>query len=91
MLGKINIIKVRAVLTTLLIVVTLIVIFTGIGLHLAPIGRIAKATGWAFFGLGKESLEKLHTVTGFLMAFLILIHFSINFELYKSEMRQLLK
>lgn len=84
-------VKIRAILSTVLLVVFLIVVFTGIGLYFAPSGEMAKKTGWTFFGFPLFKLERLHAVSGFIMAGLVFIHFGINFNLYKNEMKQLFK
>ena len=69
-----NIVKIRGILSSLLLIISIIVIFTGIGLYFAPSGRIAREIGWNFFGFDLLKLENLHTVTGFIMAVLIVIH-----------------
>jgi len=86
-----NIVKIRAVVSSLLLILAVLVIFTGIGLYLAPSGRTARETGWTFLGFNLIKLEKLHTVTGFIMAAIIVVHFIINFTVYKNEMKQLFK
>ena len=86
-----NMVKIRAIFSSILLITSIIVIFTGIGLYFAPAGKTARETGWTFFGFGLFKLENLHTITGFIMAGLILIHFTINFTLYKNEMKQLFK
>lgn len=88
--GK-GLVKIRAILSTVLLVVFLIVVFTGIGLYFAPSGEIARKTGWTFFWFPLFRLERLHTISGFIMAGLVFVHFGINFNLYKNEMKQLFK
>ncbi len=83
-----NIVKIRGILSSLLLIISIIAIFTGIGLYFAPSGRIARGTGWSFFGFNLSKLEMLHTVTGFIMAVLIVIHFIINYKMFKNEMKQ---
>ena len=86
-----NMVKIRAIFSSALLIISIMVIFTGIGLYFAPSGRTARETGWTFFGFSLVKLENLHTITGFIMAALILIHFTINFTLYKNEMKHLFK
>ncbi len=88
---KKNLVKIRAVTSTLLLVISVVVTFTGVGLFLAPSGRIARETGWTFFGFEKIQLEKLHTLTGFIMVGLIVFHFIINYSMYANEMKILLR
>jgi hypothetical protein len=73
-----NIIKIRAIISSLLLVTFIIVLFTGIGLYFSPSGRIAKEINWNFLGFTKWQLENLHTVSGFIMSALIIIHLLIN-------------
>ena len=76
--------KIKGTLSILLLIVSVIVILTGIGLYLAPSGT-SDVSGWRFLGLPKFKLERLHTVTGFIMAGLIAIHFSLNTRLLAYE------
>ena len=79
--------KIRAVLSSLLIATFMAVTFTGIGLWLAPSGRVAREMGWNFFGLDKWILENLHTLLGFSLSFLVVVHFILNFRLYVNELK----
>ena len=86
-----DIMKIRAIVSTLLIIIFLIVSLTGIGLYLSPNGKIARETGWNLFGFSKFKLENLHTVMGFAMVALILIHLGLNYKLYFAEVGSLLR
>jgi len=86
-----NIIKIRAILSSLLIIIFTIVAITGIGLYIAPSGRIAKETTWYFLGLNKWQLEKLHALSGFILVGLIIIHFLINRKMFSTEIKALVK
>ncbi len=86
-----NYTKIRAVLSSILGLDFLIVAITGIGLWRAPIGRIANATAWTFMGFSKHQLEKIHTLTGFIMLFLVLLHVVLNFRMFKNENKLLYK
>ncbi len=88
---KLNLIKTRAITTTLLIIDFITVVFTGIGLSQAPSGRIAYETHWTFLGFPKLKLERLHTRAGFLMVILVIFHFSLNYPMYINELKFLLK
>ncbi|NJE10020.1 DUF4405 domain-containing protein [Thermococcus sp. MAR1] len=71
---------VRGIIDLLLAVVFVVVLVTGIGLYLAPSGRIAEAIGWTFLGLDKEALTNVHTYFGFVMAGLVTIHLAIGLK-----------
>ena len=86
-----SIVKIRAVLSSLLLIIFIIVTFTGVGLHFSPSGKIAKEINWSFFGLDKWQLEHMHTLFGFIMSALIIIHLFINRKLFLSEIKTLLK
>ncbi len=87
----INITKTRAIISSLLILLFFAVTITGFGLYLAPIGRIANATNWRFLAMDKHTLEKIHTLTGFAMSFLIMIHLIINYKLFFAEIKSFKK
>ncbi len=53
---------------------------TGIGLYMAPKGRIAHLTGWTFLGMSRESLATLHTYLGFVMIGLVALHIALGFR-----------
>ena len=54
-----DLIKLRGITSTALIVVFALVVFTGIGMYFAPSGRVAYEAGWTFFGIQKFQLENL--------------------------------
>ncbi len=86
---KINFVKVRAIVSMLLILLFVVVTFTGIGLYFAPSGRIARETNWLFFGINRFKLGNLHTITGFVMTALILLHFLVNYKMFFGEIKSL--
>ncbi len=86
-----NTIKIKAIISSSLIVSFLITTLTGIGLYFAPSERIARATNWTFLSFSKTSLENVHTIFGFIMAALIIIHFLLNYKLFKGEIKALNK
>ena len=86
-----NVIKIKAVLSSLLLIDFIVVIFTGMGLYFAPAGRIAKINNWNFLGFEKSQLENMHTLFGFIMLVLIIIHLSLNYKMFLSELKILFK
>ena len=71
-----NIAKIRGIIYTLLIIVFIVVVATGIGL---------------FIGVKKARLENLHTLSGFAMAILVGVHLLINYKLYINEVKSLFR
>ncbi|HHD92336.1 MAG TPA: DUF4405 domain-containing protein [Candidatus Portnoybacteria bacterium] len=86
-----NLIKIRGILSSLLIIMFIIVVFTGIGLYLSPPGRIAKEMSWNFLGFNKWQLENLHALFGFLMSGMVVIHLLINYKMFLGEIKALFK
>lgn len=72
-----NIIKIKAILSSLLLILFIIVLLTGIGLHISPSGKIA--------------LKKLHTIAGYIMSGLIIIHLFLNRKIFLNELKTLFK
>ncbi len=75
----------------LLIILFFIVFVSGVGLHFAPSGRIARDVDWSFFGFSRDSLEMLHTLFGYLMSGLVVIHLFLNYKMFFNELRVLFK
>ncbi len=86
-----KIVKWRAIISLLLFITFIIVLFTGIGLYVAPPGWFVKTNGWSFFGFSKDFLETVHTYVGFVMSGLIVIHIFLNFKMWLGEWRALFK
>jgi len=85
-----NKLKFKAIVSSLLLITFLVVAITGIGLWLAPSGRIARLENWEFLGVfDKHRLENLHTRFGFLMVGLILIHLFLNWKMFLGELKVL--
>jgi cytochrome b561 len=72
-------------------VIFVVIFISGIGLNIAPSGRTAREIGWNFLGFDKESLEMIHTLCGYLMSGLIIIHLLLNYKMLISEIKILLK
>ncbi len=70
----------RGVVDLLLLIVFVGIAVTGIGLYLAPSGRIAESVGWTFLGMDKEALTNVHTYLGFIMIGLVGVHLLIGFK-----------
>ena len=83
--------QLRAIVSLALVVMTIVEAFTGIGLYLAPSGRIARTTNWTFLGFPLFKLEMLHTYFGFAMTALIVVHFILNAGLFKNEIKILFR
>ncbi len=86
-----NQIKLRGITSLLLMTSFIIESITGIGLYLAPSGRIANTTNWTFIGINKFKLENLHTIWGFIMIGLITLHLILNYKLFINEIKILIK
>lgn len=86
-----DLIRLRGITSTALIVVFVLVVFTGVGMYFAPSGRIAYEIGWTFFGIKKFQLENLHTIMGFLMVIIVGIHLLLNYKMYAGEVKILFK
>ncbi len=82
---------IKAILSSTILVIFILVTITGIGLFLAPSGLIAKTTDWTFLSMTKFQLEKFHTLTGFIFVALIIVHFIMNLSLFKGELKSLFR
>lgn len=71
---------VRGTIDLLLMILFAVLAVTGIGLYLAPSGRIAETINWTFMGLDKDTLTLVHTYIGFVTIGLIVIHVIIGFN-----------
>ena len=70
----------RGVVDLLLLIVFVGIAVTGIGLYLAPSGRIAESIGWTFLGMDKDTLTNVHTYLGFIMIGLVGVHLAVGFR-----------
>ncbi len=82
-----NIVRIRAILSSLLLLVFILILFTGLGLFLAPSGKNAKQIEWLFFGFDKWQLENLHTVLGLVMLILVVLHLLLNYKMLINEIK----
>ena len=76
-------ISLKALLSTLLMVVLLILIFTGALLYFGKTGVI--------WGISRGVLRKFHFFTAVSMCVLVTVHLSLNCRLFLSELRALRK
>jgi len=84
-------VKLKAILSTFILVLFVLVGFSGVGLYFAPSGREARLTNWNFLGFSKDALEKMHDLPGMILVVLLVIHFLLNFRIYKNEIICLLR
>ncbi len=80
-----NIVKVRALLSSILLVVFIGVLVITIGVL-----YITK-TGNPFLGMSKSELFNARNILGPIMNVLIIIHLALNWNLYKKELKVLFK
>ena len=85
-----NLIKIRAVVSIFLMVLFVVAFISGIGLDLAPPGRIARQIGWDFLGFDKQSLKEIHGLVGYLISGLITVHLLLNYKMFTSDIKILL-
>jgi hypothetical protein len=78
-------VKLKAILSTFILVLFVLVGFSGVGLYFAPSGREARLTNWNFLGFSKDALEKMHDLPGMILVMLLVIHFLLNLRIYKNE------
>jgi len=80
-----NIVKVRAILSTVLLVVFIGVLFVTVGV------LYTTKTGHQFLGMTKPQLFRLRNVLGPLMNVLIIVHLGLNWGMYKRELKVLFR
>ncbi len=83
------IIKVKAVISSIMLVLMVLVSFSGVALLFAP--KSAGSLGWTFLGISKEALLKMHNLPGVALIVFFVVHFILNLKLYISEMKVLFK
>ncbi|RLI78601.1 hypothetical protein DRP05_06785 [Archaeoglobales archaeon] len=80
---------IKTITDVLLLVGLTVMGVTGIGMYLAPSGKIAKVTNWTFLGLDKYTLGDIHTYFGFTMLAIGLLHLTLNWKPLKSLLKTL--
>lgn len=86
-----NMIKIRAILSSLLIIMSIIVLLSGIELHRLIELQEKLALGSAFLFFSRDLLVEIHTLSGFIVSGLVIMHFFINYKMFISEVKYLFK
>lgn len=86
-----SVVKIRAIVSLFLIILFIIVLISGVGIHVAPPCRVAREIGWKFLGFDKFTLEIIHTWSGFVMSGLIIIHLALNWKTLICEVKSLFR
>jgi len=77
-----NLLQIKAILSTLLIIFGSVTFFTGAVLYFLEYGM------WLIFT--RKFINDVHAVSALVMGIVILIHLYLNRKLYKAEMKHLL-
>lgn len=80
-----NIVKARAILSTVLLVVFIGVLFVTVGV------LYTTKTGHPSLGMDKNQLFNIRNVLGPLMNVLIIVHLGLNWGMYKNELKVLFR
>ena len=73
-------IKLRRIVSLSLMLLAVVLTYTGIVLYIAPQGRIAYWSDWHLLGLDKEQLGAIHTTSAFSFVILGLLHTWYNWK-----------
>jgi len=84
-----NKLKVKAIISSLLLLIFIIVTITGVGLWLAADLTPAELKDWTFLGMHRKQLATMHTRFGFAMVGLIIIHLFSNWRMFMTELKVL--
>ncbi len=84
------IIRVKGILSTLILVLFIPVGFSGIGLYFAPSGRQARVSSWSFLGFSKLQLQTMHDIPGIILTATFILHFLLNIRIFLNEIKCLL-
>ena len=82
-----NTLRIKAVVSFILLVLFVIVFVSGIVLYLAPSGSIAHKTNWHFLIFDKWQWKKIHTVSAFIMSVVIFVHLFLNRKIFIAEIK----
>ncbi len=80
---------VKTIVDLLLLAGLVVMGVTGVGLYLAPPGRIARATNWMWLGMDKHVLGDVHAYFGFAMLTIAVLHLLLNWKPLKSLLKTL--
>ena len=86
-----NIIKLRAIVSIVLLISFIIILFTEVGLALSPPNNVANTTNWTFFGCSKSTIKEIHIKFGIIMSILVTLHYLLNYKLHIDELKSLKK
>ena len=86
-----KIIKIKAILSSLLFVSFVVVTLTGIGLYFPSQGKLINGNAFFLSGVNNLQLKKIHTLIGFAMSGLITVHLFINYKIFLAEIKALFK
>ena len=71
--------------TTFVVTLSFIVdTISGIILYIAPPGRVAHWTNWTIWGLDKEQWVAVHTIFGYLLLIIVVIHLYFNWNMFRN-------
>ncbi len=73
-------VRMRKVVSILLLYSLIILLISGIVLYIAPRGRYANWNNWTLMELSKTQWEDVHTIVGYLMVLLSVIHIYLNWK-----------
>jgi hypothetical protein len=69
--------------TTFVVTISFIVdTLSGIILYIAPHGRIANWTNWKIWGLSKDEWIDVHTIFGYILLFIVVLHLYYNWRMF---------
>jgi len=80
-------VRMRGIVSTALIVIFIIVAITGI--IMIPALQEVLGIGDQITGKGKSPIEKIHTLSGILMVILCVVHFILNYNMLRNELKLL--
>ena len=86
-----KIIRIKAILSSFLLVTFIVVTFTGVGLYFSTQGKLVDGTLFSLLGFNVFKLKKMHTFIGFIMSGLITVHLFINYKIFLVEIKSLFK
>ncbi len=78
---KINILKFKALISTLLIIIVILMFITGGVLYFSEYGM------WLVFT--RKAIKNFHVFLALIMGLCVIIHFALNFKTYAVELRKL--
>lgn len=70
----------RKITSLLLIFSFIFVTFSSIGLEVSPHGKDAFEAGWTFLGVNMGGIKHLHSVFGYLLLGLVILHMALNIK-----------